>query len=157
MNEDEANAINQVAFKRWQRIISLWPIDRVRPERVSFQYVMQKRLQKLHPNIQPEPASPSTSPSTPVIANETLVSPANPKAPVQNPGWKESYEIRQTNALNSLLENRYADESPMPPMLRHPTFNPEYYDQVAKEMRDAPDRSWFQGFMLRIKETFRLT
>jgi len=120
-------------------------VDRLRPKNVSFQAVMEQRLNK---------ASPIISPNTAVLSlksNTVLVS--ADKAPT----WNENVESNQVNALYSLLENRYATESPMPDSLRKPASNPTYYDDLIQEMQDAPTRSWLGGLWRRIQGSFRLT
>jgi len=71
--------------------------------------------------------------------------------------WQEAREMKQTQVLESLLENRYANKYPMPASLRNPKSNPTYYDDLTREMQEAPSRSWFGGVVKRIKGSFRLT
>ncbi|EXJ85775.1 hypothetical protein A1O1_06143 [Capronia coronata CBS 617.96] len=131
-----------VAVKHWARIIKRWPVDRVRPEHISFQTVMQGRLQKA--------SSPSAAAEN-VKANEALVSPANP------PQLDEAREMRQVNALYSLLEDRYFNAYPIPAKLRNPESMPTHYDDVIKEMDEAPSRTWTQSLMKRIKGSLRFS
>lgn len=65
--------------------------------------------------------------------------------------------MRQVNALYSLLENRYANKSPMPQSLRRPSSDPEHYDVLVKELEEAPNRSWFGGLVKRIKGSLRFS
>ncbi|KAL2399027.1 hypothetical protein ABEF95_008231 [Exophiala dermatitidis] len=127
-----------VAVKHWARIIKRWPVDRVRPEYVSFQKVMRDRLQK------------ATSPAA-AAGNAK----ANEAQPVSPPQWDEAQEMRQVNVLYSLLEDRYFKAYPIPTKLRHPRSMPTYYDDVLKEMEEAPSRTWFQSLVNRIKGSLR--
>lgn len=103
---------------------------------------MQTRLQK---------ASSPTAAAENVKANETLVSPASP---VQ---FDEAREMRQVNALYSLLEDRYFKVYPIPAKLRHPESMPTHYDIVIKEMEEAPSRTWAQSLIKRIKGSLRFS
>jgi cytochrome b pre-mRNA-processing protein 6 len=71
--------------------------------------------------------------------------------------WQEQVELKQTQVLQSFLENRYANKDPMPASLRNPKSSPTYYDDLVKEMQEAPDRTWFGSAMKRIKGSLRLT
>lgn len=71
--------------------------------------------------------------------------------------WQEQAETKQTQVLESFLENRYMNKYPMPASLRNPKSSPAYYDDLVQEMAEAPDRSWFGGVMKRIKGSLRLT
>lgn len=71
--------------------------------------------------------------------------------------WQEGAEVKQAQVLASLLENRYASKYPMPASLRNPKSNPTYYDDLIREMQEAPNRSWFGGVMKRFKGALRLT
>jgi len=38
----------------------------------------------------------------------------------------------------------------------HPSSTPKYYDNLAKELEEAPNRTWFGNFMKRITNMVRL-
>ncbi|KAK5049345.1 hypothetical protein LTR84_004274 [Exophiala bonariae] len=134
-------ATNQaVALKHWARIIKEWPVDRVRPNNVSFQKIMQSRIDRVH--------APST---TTIKANDALVS------PVQPPVYSEEKELRQVKALDSLLKNKYLNAFPIPPNVRHPRSNPAHYDELVKELEEAPTRSWTDSLMKKIKGSIRFS
>lgn len=78
-----------------------------------------------------------------------MVSAAEPRK------WDEAAELQQANTLYALLENRYAKEYSLPGMLRTPASNPTHYDDLIREMQDAPTRSWLGGVMKRIKGSLR--
>lgn len=99
---------------------------------------MQDRLQK------------ATSPAA--AADNAKTNEAQPASP---PRWDEAKEMRQVNVLYSLLEDRYFKAYPIPTKLRHPRSMPTYYDDVLKEMDEAPSRTWFQSLMNRIKGSLR--
>ena len=71
--------------------------------------------------------------------------------------WNEQKELEQVNALYALLEDRYAKEFPLPQMLRTPASNPTYYDDLIREMQEAPTRSWLGSLMKRIQGLLRFS
>jgi len=60
------------------------------------------------------------------------------------------------NALYSLLENRYSSMYPTSPEMLRPQSKPEYYEDLAAEMEEAPKRGWWAQKMLRLKGMIRL-
>jgi len=106
---------------------------------------MQQRLDKHSSQISASGAATS------IRSNETMVSAVEPKK------WKEQGEMEQADVLYALLEDRYAKEFPLPENLRHPASNPAHYDDLIKEMQEAPTRSWLGGLVKSIKGSFRLT
>lgn len=84
-------------------------------------------------------------------SNEALVTPQT----VQT--WEEAKEIQQVNSLYTLLEDQYSKSYPLPASLRRPASGPAYYDNLIKEMEEAPSRSWLGNVVNRIKGSFRLT
>ena len=135
---------SQLAFKHWTRILQRWPVDRVRPEKVSFQTVMKARLGKHNTGVSGNNAAES------INANEAMVSAVEPSR------WNENAEMVQANALYALLENRFAKDYPMDQTLRKPASDPEHYDNLVREMDEAPTRSWLGGLTKRIRGSLRL-
>jgi len=116
-------------------------VDKVRPENVSFQKVMQQRIQRYE-----QPLSASAA------AENVQAGEATPKAPAS---LDENKEMKQTNVLYSLLDDRLARQYPIPSSLRTPASNPTHYDDLIREMEEAPTRSWFANFSQRVKGTLR--
>jgi len=106
---------------------------------------MKQRLDKHVAGASPSPDADS------VKSNAALLTVPPP------PAWDETKEMEQVNALYNLLESKYVQEHPLPPTLRNPASSPTYYDDLMREMQEAPTRSWFGGFVKRIKGSFRLT
>lgn len=104
---------------------------------------MRKRLLKFE-----DPAKAAESVTT--KGNEAQVQPIDLK-------WDEPKEMRQVNALYSLLDNRFAKESPMPSSLRNPTSSPTHYDDVLIESERAPNRSFMTKITNKLKGMIRLT
>ena len=132
----------QVALKHWARIIKQWPVDRVRPEHVSFQKIMQTRIQN--------GSSPRAAAAN-VKSNEALVSPVEP------PQVNNEKEMKQVNALYALLEDRFAKAYPIPASLRNPASNPTHYDDVVREMEEAPTRSWVGSLLNNLRGKLRFS
>ncbi|KAI0864798.1 hypothetical protein F4860DRAFT_463460 [Xylaria cubensis] len=68
----------------------------------------------------------------------------------------EEEQLRQANALYSLLENRYKRTYPITGTLLQPKSNPTYFTDLLKELEEAPNRSWLDRLLLRIKGVVRL-
>ncbi|RMZ89074.1 hypothetical protein DV736_g3706, partial [Chaetothyriales sp. CBS 134916] len=129
------------ALKQWASIIKRWPVDKVRPQNVAFQMVMRKRIDHLvDPSSVPQP--------TTVKMNNVAVS-----TPL--PAWNEDRELKQVKTLNTLLENKYTHAFPLPSALRYPTSNPTYYDDLIRELDEAPTRSYFNKVMNRVRGILR--
>lgn len=69
----------------------------------------------------------------------------------------EPNEMKQVNALYSLLENRYASTYPIPERMRYPESNKTHYEDLLRELEEAPERSKLTSFMQRLKGRFRLS
>ena len=140
----------QQASKHYARILSQWPVDRLRPE-ISFQSVLKKRLE----------AAP--------VAQVNQANTAQTQAP------KARNELREINALYSLLENRYSStvcrdtpwtktlrmqsnisQYPLSNAMMHPASAPEHYTTLVKELDQVPDRTFFQRIASRFKGMVRL-
>jgi cytochrome b pre-mRNA-processing protein 6 len=106
---------------------------------------MTQRLEKHKAQTSPSAAALS------VKSNQATVPAVEPRK------WDEQVELDQANALYSLLEDRYATKFPLPEMLRAPASNPTYYEDLIREMQEAPTRSWLGGVMKRIKGSLRFT
>ena len=131
----------QIAARHWSRILRRWPKDRMRPDWVAVQTVMQKRL-----DTRLNPSSPSATTS-----EQAAVDVKQPKKV-----WDEAKEMQQVNSLYSLLENRYMNENPLPETLRYPQSQPEHYDALLHEFEAAPDRTWLQRLWLKVTGSVRL-
>ncbi|CAD0050874.1 unnamed protein product, partial [Aureobasidium pullulans] len=121
----------QQASKHYARILSQWPVDRLRPE-ISFQSVLKKRLE----------AAP--------VAQVNQANTAQTQAP------KARNELREINALYSLLEDRYSSTYPLSNAMMHPASAPEHYTTLVKELDEVPDRTFFQRIASRFKGMVRL-
>ncbi|KAL8771689.1 MAG: hypothetical protein Q9209_002880 [Squamulea sp. 1 TL-2023] len=119
-----------VVYRHFQRALAQWPVDILRPQ-VSFQDVMRRRIDKQ--------LGPSTTDKTSYDpgkeTKDTLVSPLKP--------YNEQAQLEEANLLYSFLENRYSRKYPLSDRLLKPLSNPEYYENLVKELEEAPKRSFF--------------
>ncbi|KAL9080837.1 MAG: hypothetical protein Q9159_007494 [Coniocarpon cinnabarinum] len=73
------------------------------------------------------------------------------------PAEKDKEEMEQVNALYSLLENRYEKTYACSERLMRPQFREGYYEELAREMEEAPRRSWWMRKWLRWRGIVRLS
>ena len=85
----------QIIYKHYQRILTQWPVDLLRPN-VAFKDIIQKRV-----DARLKDSSTSTSVNN-LPANHAQVTGIRPAA------FDEKGELEQINVLYSFLENRYA-------------------------------------------------
>ncbi|ORY67099.1 uncharacterized protein BCR38DRAFT_151402 [Pseudomassariella vexata] len=71
-------------------------------------------------------------------------------------GLSEDEQLKQANALYSLLDNRYKKKYPITGTLLRPKSNPTYFNDLVTELEEAPNRSWFQRMLLRVGGAVRL-
>ena len=142
-NHSRILTVAQLALRHWSRIIQRWPVDKVRPEAVSFQTLMKKRIER------------ATNPPLNAVASNTKGTEAA-ATPEVRPVFNEHRELQQVNALYSLLENRFATQHPIPEELRYPASRTTHYDDFLRELEEAPSRTKFDSFMQRLKGRFRI-
>ncbi|QDS77865.1 hypothetical protein FKW77_000214 [Venturia effusa] len=66
-------------------------------------------------------------------------------------------ELKNVNALYSLLDNRYSKKYPVPKRLLRPTSSPTYYDDLLVQLNQVPTQSRWSSLMARLKGLVRLT
>ncbi|KAI1430734.1 hypothetical protein GGR50DRAFT_690264 [Xylaria sp. CBS 124048] len=69
----------------------------------------------------------------------------------------ETDQLKQANALYSLLENRYKRTYPITGSLLRPKSNPTYFNDLLRELEEAPNRSFFDRLKLRLKGVVRIS
>ncbi|KAL0467513.1 hypothetical protein QR685DRAFT_532674 [Neurospora intermedia] len=112
-------SLRTLAARQYQRALGEWPRDALRPE-CQLQDVLSKRLQKNNGSLLPN------KPAFTKLTKEA----------------KEEAEIKQANALIGLLENRYKNKYRITGELLRPKSNPKYYTDLAKELEEAPNRTF---------------
>ncbi|KAI1485915.1 hypothetical protein F5X96DRAFT_682431 [Biscogniauxia mediterranea] len=75
----------------------------------------------------------------------------------QKTALSEQDQLRQANALYSLLDNRYKKKYVITGSLLRPKSNPTYFTDLVKELEEAPSRSWFDRLKLRLKGLVRIS
>ncbi|KAK4118661.1 hypothetical protein N657DRAFT_667088 [Parathielavia appendiculata] len=68
---------------------------------------------------------------------------------------QEQADLKQANALYSLLEDRYKNKYRAPPSMFEPKSNPTYYKDLVKELEEAPHRSWLGRLAKRLSGMVR--
>ncbi|XXH01061.1 hypothetical protein Hte_007412 [Hypoxylon texense] len=75
----------------------------------------------------------------------------------------EQDQLKQANALYSLLDNRYKKKDinkelqyPITGSLLRPKSKPTYFTDLVKELEEAPNRSYLERMLLRLKGVVRL-
>ncbi|ORY09731.1 hypothetical protein BCR34DRAFT_454189, partial [Clohesyomyces aquaticus] len=127
--------------KHYARLISLWPADPLRSTS-PFTKTLSARAAQL--------SKPTSSPSNPTPAKSSPVKSSGnkssaPTSATSQPPFSAKSELININAVYSLLENRYSKRYPVSPGLLKPISNPEYYDKLMQELRDAPNKSWLRA------------
>ncbi|MCJ1274181.1 hypothetical protein MMC21_001976 [Puttea exsequens] len=130
-----------IVQRHYQRIINNWPVDLLRPD-VSLQKALQYRIDT------------KLKPSRSLLQNNVIANEAQATVPTPVP-FDEKSELEQVNVLYSFLENRYTKKYPLSQKMRRPASNPDYYDNLMKELNEAPRRTWWQGLTNRWKGFIR--
>lgn len=73
-----------------------------------------------------------------------------------NVNLSEAEQLKEANALYSLLGDRYKRTYPIRGSLLEPKSNPTYFADLIKEVEEAPTRSAWDRFLLRMKGLVRL-
>lgn len=68
----------------------------------------------------------------------------------------EEAQLKQANALYSLLEDRYKTKYRIIGNLMEPRSNPTHYTELMKELEEAPRRTWLQRIAKRLGGMIRL-
>lgn len=116
-------------FDYFRRGLERWPKDALRPD-CQLQDVLAKRLDAS--NLVP-------------FAQASL-----------GPAEKQAAEFKQVNALYTLLENRYQTKYKLSDKMMKPKFNPTYYEDVMREVDEAPTRTWAHMIKNKLSGMFRL-
>ncbi|KAL0940126.1 uncharacterized protein CTRU02_206735 [Colletotrichum truncatum] len=108
------------AYKHFQRALSLWPKDNLRPE-VQFPEYAARGLEKRF----------------------------------ANPAVDELKELKQANALYSLADDRFKKQFPLNGELLEPRSQPTYFNDLLRELEEAPTRGWLQNMSKKLSGMFR--
>jgi len=65
-------------------------------------------------------------------------------------------EPREVNAAYLLLENGFRKRYPVSDAFMHPASKPDHYTALAKELEEAPNRTWFSNWVKRMQNLVRL-
>ncbi|KAJ4288343.1 hypothetical protein N0V88_007381 [Collariella sp. IMI 366227] len=70
---------------------------------------------------------------------------------------QELADLRQVNALYSLLEDRYKNKHRAGDSIFEPKSNPTYYKDLIKELEEVPNRTWLQRLKKRLGGIIRFS
>ena len=104
----------------YTRLLRLWPLDRLRASSPSLQF---QRLLEQRLNTPPHSA-PSIHASGP--------------------------SKREINAAYLLLDDTFGRKYKLSERMMKPQSQPEHYERLAREIEEAPDRSWFGRVVKRL-------
>ncbi|KAK4549088.1 hypothetical protein LTR36_007544 [Oleoguttula mirabilis] len=65
-------------------------------------------------------------------------------------------EAREVNAAYLLIDNAFAKQYPLSENVMKPTSAPTHYTDLERELDEAPDRTWWDGVVKRVKGLVRL-
>ncbi|KAI2463162.1 hypothetical protein F4781DRAFT_417539 [Annulohypoxylon bovei var. microspora] len=74
----------------------------------------------------------------------------------QSSNLSEQDQLKQANALYSLMDDRYKTKYPIKGSLLNPKSQPTYFTDLVRELEEAPNRSYFERVWLRLKGVVRL-
>lgn len=77
------------------------------------------------------------------------------KAFQAKPPTNSSQLVKQSEAAQSLLMNRYTTKYRLDRRVMRPKVNPTYFEDLIKDLEEAPNRSWLQRKWLRIAGMIR--
>ncbi|KAF2738279.1 hypothetical protein EJ04DRAFT_509696 [Polyplosphaeria fusca] len=126
-----------IAF-HYKRLLTLWPKDPLRPN-LPFQKPIEFRATRFA-----EAHAPKTAPASPTPA-PTAQSAKATAAPLAAANVSSQTELKNINALYSLLDNRYTKLYPTSAAMLNPKGNPEYYEKLLADIAEAPNRSWIKA------------
>ncbi|KAK4456689.1 hypothetical protein QBC42DRAFT_280748 [Cladorrhinum samala] len=115
------------ATRLFQTALQRWPKDTLRPD-CQLQDVLAKRLEK--GNIAPAATLKGVT--------------------------KAQAELKQINALYTLLDDRYLNKYRTSAGVLEPKSNPTYYNDLVKELDEAPHRSFLQRLGKKLSGMIRL-
>ncbi|EMD00249.1 hypothetical protein BAUCODRAFT_145542 [Baudoinia panamericana UAMH 10762] len=107
----------QQVIQHYTRLLTRWPVDRLRPEDRHLQHLLRKRIE------------------------------VTPTSHVD--------EGREINAAYLLLDNTFTKQYPLPDAMMNPSSNPTHYTDLARELDEAPDRSWWGSLVKRVQGMVR--
>ena len=74
---------------------------------------------------------------------------------IQNPPAGAHDEKREVNAAYLLLDNSFGKQYTLSERMMKPASNPNHYTDLARELEEAPDRTWFGNLTRRLQGMVR--
>ncbi|KAJ2896878.1 hypothetical protein MKZ38_005131 [Zalerion maritima] len=69
---------------------------------------------------------------------------------------KEAELRKEAQAINLLVGDRFMRKYPVSDRIWHPPFQPEYFDNIIKDLDEAKSRSWFKHQWIKFRGMIRL-
>ncbi|KAL8375855.1 hypothetical protein RB595_007129 [Gaeumannomyces hyphopodioides] len=126
----------QAAVTHLRAALSRWPQDVLRPE-TQLPRALAPRLERLEQQQRTPPAASASAPAAAIPTGEVR-------------------QLREANALLALLDNRFKNRYRIREQTFRPRSSPDYYDNLIRELDEAPTRSAWSRWMTRIKGMVRL-
>jgi cytochrome b pre-mRNA-processing protein 6 len=76
---------------------------------------------------------------------------------VEKPPMPYRDESKEVNAAYLLLDGTFARQYPLSESMMKPASNPTYYEDLKKEILEAPDRSWLSTWWQGMKKMVRFS
>ncbi|CAK7237931.1 hypothetical protein SEUCBS140593_010208 [Sporothrix eucalyptigena] len=135
-----------MSLKIYKAAFARWPKDLLRPD-VQLQDVLGGQNLSDRLGGRRSAASPVT---------DVAIQMATGRAPA-NPSTSDLAQLRQVNALYSLLDDRFKTQHQLKGTLLTPRSNPTYYNDLVTELEEAPTRSFLGRVRKRLGGMFRLS
>ncbi|OAA59782.1 hypothetical protein SPI_05980 [Niveomyces insectorum RCEF 264] len=142
-----SGTLKNVLQKQYKAAFARWPKDRLRPD-LQLQEVLNQ-------NLADRLAGRRMGVAATVAGGQTTGRPNTAAAPTAS--TSDLSQLRQVNALFSLLDDRYKKLYHTTGSLMTPRSNPTYYDDLMTELREVPTRSFFGRLRRRIGGMFRIS
>ncbi|EFX03629.1 hypothetical protein CMQ_557 [Grosmannia clavigera kw1407] len=145
-----SGSLKSALQKQYKAAIGRWPKDDLRPD-VQLPDILSKHLADRLAGR--SLARPILRPSGSLVDGKdaaalSAVAPAPPS---------DLQQLRQINALFSLLDDRYKKANRITGTLMTPRSNPTYYTDLVTELQEAPKRSLLGRISKRLGGMFRLS
>ncbi|KAL7276887.1 hypothetical protein RUND412_000127 [Rhizina undulata] len=134
-------SVKNSLYHQYRALIERWPVDPLRPT-LNFQNFLRSRIDReFGRSVEHDATIPTQNTPGPATTGNA----EEGGKPVIK--FSETDAHRQLNALASLLENRYVKRYPVTDHLLKPKAKPDYYENLLRELEQAPNRSWLQRML----------
>lgn len=130
--------------KQYKAVFARWPKDQLRE--LKLQELLSEHLDdRLNGRLA------WTTPTTAAAIEKATGKAPQPVAPT------DLAQLKQVNALLSLLDDRYMKANRITGDIMKPRSNPTYYQDIITELEEAPKRSWLGRVQKKLQGMFRFS